>query len=74
MYVMHTRYGALMIPERRQELNSWGIDESLAWLTLNDPNGEWPSYVEDYEWAVSELGPLSAEELRDAIWEQSQDI
>lgn len=72
-FTIDTKYGPLIIPERRVELESWEQDEMLAWLALNDPNGLWPEYVRNLEYAECEFGVVEEDELRDAIWEQSAD-
>ncbi len=73
MQTTDTKYGTLLIPDRREELDSWDLDTALAWLVLNDPNGEWLSYLNDREWAIEELGELTVEDARDVVWEQSRD-
>ena len=73
MRTIDTKYGVLLIPARREELDSWDLDTALAWLVLNDPNGEWINYLNDREWAIEELGELTVEDARDQVWEQSRD-
>lgn len=73
-FTISTKYGPLPIPEELSELASWDRDEMLAWLALNDPNGLWPEYIRNFEDAEYEHGELDDDDLRSAIWEQTEDF
>jgi hypothetical protein len=73
MLTTSTKYGQLEIAESRKELDKWSLERSLEWLSRNDPNGEWGSYLDDPEWAQEELGELTAEDARDQAWEQMRE-
>jgi hypothetical protein len=73
MKIISTKYGNLPMAESRSELDSWSMDEALAWLALNDPNGEWHSYIENFRWAECEFGELSLDDVLDQVWEQMRE-
>ena len=72
MFSIDTKYGPLLIPEERRELESWERDEMLAWLALNDPNGNWSEYIRNFEYAECEFGDIDEDELREKIQDMLQ--